>query len=72
MLKKAIKRVLFGKRKNYRKNRMSYNYVSWHAHNKLQTRLDNLLRHLKLERIGSGSLIGDEKDAKKFRDQFDY
>ena len=56
MLKKMIGRVLFGRRrkKNY------YNkYVTWHAHNKLQS-------------IGNGSLIGDAKDAKKFRDQFDY
>ena len=69
MLKKMIGRVLFGRRrkKNY------YNkYVTWHAHNKLQTKKDNLLRHLKLQSIGNGSLIGNAKDAKKFRDQFDY
>ena len=77
MLRKIIKRVLFGKkrRKNYKginKNSMRYNYVSWHAHNKLMTRVDNLIKHLKLERVGNGSLIGDEKDANKFKDQFDY
>ena len=69
MLKKMIGRVLFGRRrkKNY------YNkYVTWHAHNKLQTKMDNLLRHLKLQSIGNGRLIGNAKDAKKFRDQFDY
>ena len=77
MLRKIIKRVLFGKkrRKNYKginKNSMRYNYVSWNAHNMLITRVDNLISHLKLKRVGNHSLIGDEKDAKKFKAQFDY
>ena len=74
MLRKMIKRVLFGKRKkNYnRKNKMSYKYVSWTAYHKLESRLDNLMKHLKLERIGNGSLIGDSKDGNKFRDQYDF
>ena len=73
MLRKIAKRVLFGKRKNYkRKTRTNYNYVSWHAHNKLMTRDDNLIEHLKLKRIGNGSLIGDSKDEQRFKDQFDY
>ena len=69
MLKRLIKGVLFGKKrkKNY------YNkYVTWPVHNKLESKVNNLLSQLKLRSIGSGSLIGDEKDAKKFRDQFDY
>ena len=72
-MRRLIKRVLFGRkrRKNYTKT-MRYNYVSWNAHNKLQTRVDNLLTHLKLEKIGSSSLIGDSKDVKKFRNQFDF
>ena len=74
MLRRMIRRVLFGKRKrNYnRKNKMSYKFVSWHAHDMLSCRLDNLLKHLKLQRIGNHSLIGDSKDGDKFRDQFDY
>jgi|10_taG_2_1085330.scaffolds.fasta_scaffold314143_2 hypothetical protein len=77
MLKRMIKRVLFGRkrRKNYKginKKSMGYNYVSWHAHDMLSCRLDNLLKHLKLQRIGNHSLIGDKKDAEKFKDQFDY
>jgi len=35
-------------------------------------RMFKLMKHLKLERIGGGSLIGDSKDGDKFRDQFDY
>ena len=69
MLKKMIRRVLFGKR---RKKNYYEKYVTWHAHNKLQAKMDNLLSQLKLRSIGNGSLIGDEKDAKKFRNQFDY
>ena len=69
MLKKMIGRVLFGRR---RKKNYYEKYVTWHAHNKLQAKMDNLLRHLKLQSIGNHSLIGDAKDAKKFRDQFDY
>jgi hypothetical protein len=73
MLRKMIKRVLFGKKKNYyRKNKMSYKYVNWYAYHKLECRLDNLLKHLKLRRIGNHSLIGDDKDGDKFKDQFDY
>mgnify|MGYP003626499350 CR=1 FL=1 len=74
MLRRMVKRVLFGKKKkNYNiKNTMRYNYVSWHAYHKLEGRLDNLMKHLKLQRIGNGSLIGDSKDGNKFRDQFDY
>ena len=72
-MRRLIKRVLFGRkrRKNY-KQTMRYNYVTWHAHNKLQTKLDNLMRHLKLESVGGSSIIGDSKDVKKFRNQFDY
>jgi len=58
-------------RKNY-KQKMRYNYVTWNAHNKLQAKLDNLMRHLKLESVGGSSIIGDSKDVKKFRNQFDY
>tara|TARA_R100000742_G_C4168868_1_gene7839 strand:+ start:155 stop:373 length:219 start_codon:yes stop_codon:yes gene_type:complete len=72
-MRRLIKRVLFGRkrRKNY-KQKMRYNYVTWNAHNKLQAKLDNLMRHLKLESVGGSSIIGDSKDVKKFRNQFDY
>jgi len=72
-MRRLIKRVLFGRkrRKNY-KQTMRYNYVTWNAHNKLQTKVDNLMSRLDLKSIGNGSLVGDKKDAEKFRDQFDY
>ena len=72
-MRKLMQRVLFGKKRNYkRRNHVGYKYVTWHQHNMLMSRVDNLMSHLKLRRVGNGSLIGDEKDAKKFRDQFDY
>mgnify|MGYP007063752001 CR=1 FL=1 len=74
MLRKIMKRVLFGKKRNYdrRKPRGYQKYVSWHAHNKLQAKVDNLMSRLDLKSIGNGSLVGDEKDEEKFRNQFDY
>ena len=73
MLRKIVKRVLFGKRKKYDiKKTRGYKYVTWHQHNMLMTRVDNLISHLKLKRVGNHSLIGNDKDAKRFRDQFDY
>ena len=77
MLRKIIKRVLFGKRKNYKrrginKNSMSYNYVSWRAFDRLRIRVDNLLEKLEMQKVGNGSLIGDKKDAKKFKNQYDF
>ena len=73
MLRKVMKRVLFGKKRNYkRRNKVGYKYVTWHQHNLLMSRVDNLISLLKLEKVGNHSLIGDKKDAEKFRDQFDY
>ena len=77
MLRKMIKRVLFGRKKNYHrrginKNSISYNYVHWKAFDRLRMRVDNLIEKLKLEKIGHGSLIGDKKDAEKFNNQYDF
>ena len=73
MLRKVMKRVLFGKKRNYeRRNKRAYKYVTWHQHNLLMSRVDNLISHLKLEKVGNHSLIGDKKVAKKFNNQYDY
>ena len=74
-LRKVVKTLLFGKRKqyynqngsNYRKNEV---YVTWHAHIKLNNKLSNLIKHLKLEEVGNTGLIGEPKDAKKFNNQW--
>ena len=72
MLKRMIRKVFF-KRKKYT-NRRRANYVSWYAHNeamnRMETKIDNLISHLGLKDISGTGLIGDDKDAKKFRNQW--
>ena len=72
-MRKLMKRVLFGKRKNYKRN-FSNKYVTWYVYNQEMTRLNatvnNLLAKLKLERMAHGNLIGDKKDAKAFDQQW--
>lgn len=72
-MRRLMKRVLFGKRKNYRRN-FSNKYVTWYVYNqemnRLSTTVDNLLKKLKLQKIGNGNLIGDKKDAKAFDEQW--
>tara|TARA_R100000458_G_scaffold27547_1_gene25087 strand:- start:3326 stop:3553 length:228 start_codon:yes stop_codon:yes gene_type:complete len=74
-MRRLIQRVLFGKRKNYR--RYNDNNVKYwdlrHLQDELNTtnkRLNNLLKHLKLETVGNSNLVGDKKDGKKFNGQW--
>ena len=75
-LRRAVKTVLFGKRKQYNYKSNNSNYIknevhaTWHAHIKLQNKVDNLIKHLKLKEVGNTGLIGEPKDAKKFDDQW--
>ena len=73
MLRKIARRVLFGKRKNYKRN-FNNKHVTWYTYNteinRLNSTIDNLLKKLKLKRIENGNLIGDEKDAKAFDNQW--
>ena len=71
MLRRIVRRVLFGKKRNYRKRKYDI-YATWHAHNALQAQIDNLIKHLKLKRIAGTNLVGDKKDADKFDNQFNY
>ena len=72
-MRRLIKRVLFGKRKNYKKN-FNNKYVTWFVYNqelnRLNTTVDNLLKKLKLQRLGNSNMIGDKKDAKPFEKQW--
>ncbi len=72
-MRRLIKRVLFGKRKNYKKN-FNNKYVTWFVYNqelnRLNTTVDNLLKKLKLQRLGNSNMIGDKKDAKAFEQQW--
>jgi hypothetical protein len=70
MLKKMIKRVLFGKKRTYNRRYRASNYITWQAHERLSTKVDNLIKHLGLTDIKGTCLIGDQKDAKKFDSQW--
>ena len=74
-MRNLIKRVLFGKRKNYR--RYTDNGVKYWELRNLQDelnntnrKLSNLMKHLKLETVGNSNLVGDKKDGKKFNGQW--
>ena len=72
LLRNATKRVLFGKRKNYHRRGYGRSYLKSmvFSHNKdinnLHTTLNNLMTHLKIEKVGNSNLIADKKDNKKF------
>tara|TARA_R100000655_G_scaffold106300_1_gene155434 strand:+ start:1553 stop:1786 length:234 start_codon:yes stop_codon:yes gene_type:complete len=76
MLRKMMKRVLFGKRKNYRRRYTDNNVKHWelkHLHNEINDahrKLHNLMYHLGLKSIGNSNLVGDKKDGKKFDGQW--
>ena len=75
IMRRLIKRVLFGKRKNYR--RYNNNNVKYWDLNNLQNqlhdtnmKLNNLMKYLKVDTINNSNLVGDTKDAKKFNKQW--
>ena len=74
-MRKLIKRVLFGKKKNYRRYN-DYNVKYWDLRNlqdelnSTNRKLNNLMKHLKLETVGNSNLVGYKKDGKKFNGQW--
>ena len=76
MLRRMFKRVLFGKRKNYRRKGYGRSYLKSMVfnHNKeidnLHRTLNNLMTHLKIEKVSGSNLITDKKDSKKFNGQW--
>lgn len=77
-MRNLIKKVLFGKKrkKNYNRRYNDNNVKYWEINelrktlNDTDTKLRNLMRHLKLESIGNSNLVGDKKDGKKFNGQW--
>ena len=75
-MRRLIKRVLFGKRKNYKRRYNDNNVKYWDLNhlqkelNDTNKKLHNLMRHLKIESIGNSNLVGDKKDEKKFNGQW--
>ena len=75
-MRNLIKRVLFGKRKNYKRRHYDNGIKHWELNelrkhiNDTERKLTNLMNHLKLESIGNSNLVGDKKDGKKFNGQW--
>jgi len=75
-MRRLIKRVLFGKRKNYKRRHYDNRVKHWELNelrkhiNDTERKLTNLMNHLKLESIGNSNLVGDKKDGKKFNGQW--
>tara|TARA_R100001594_G_C3909222_1_gene232854 strand:- start:297 stop:515 length:219 start_codon:yes stop_codon:yes gene_type:complete len=72
MLKRLIKRVLFGRKRRNKRKPIRYNFVTWRAHDKLDSKVSNLIKYLGLEEVKNTSLVGDRKDAKKFDNQWNH
>lgn len=72
-MRKLIKKVLFGRRRNYSQRTTKPNSITFDNQrriNDLDSKLSNLMRHLKVETLGNSNFIGDKKDAKKFNRQW--
>ena len=75
-MRNLIKRVLFGRKKNYKRRNYDHGVKHWEVNelrknlNDTDTKLRNLMRHLDIELIGNSNLVGDKKDGKKFKNQW--
>lgn len=74
-MRRLIKRVLFGKKKNYK--RYNNNNVKYWDLNNIEKqladtnqKLNNLMVHLKVESVGNSNLVSDKKSGKKFHGQW--
>jgi hypothetical protein len=74
MLRRVIKRVLFGKKRNYKKyhnnGHKSLIFENNRRINNLQDTVNNLMKHLKVSNIGRSNLVVSKKDAEKFNGQW--
>jgi hypothetical protein len=76
MLKRLIRKVFFNKKRkpNYYNRIGNQKYVSWHTYNRdmdnMQHTLHNIMAKMKLRKIANTSLVGDEKDAERFEEQW--
>ena len=77
-MRRILKRVLFGKRKNYSYKNNNYQIKNLRdlilSNNKrlndLEKQLGNTLRALNLERIAQSNIIAHKKDAEKYDNQW--
>ena len=77
-MRRILKRVLFGKRKNYSYKNNNYQiknlkdliFSNNKRLNDLEKQLGNTLRALNLEKIAHSNIIAHKKDAEKYEDQW--
>tara|TARA_B100001287_G_scaffold239933_1_gene214094 strand:+ start:4293 stop:4529 length:237 start_codon:yes stop_codon:yes gene_type:complete len=77
-MRRILKRVLFGKRKNYSYKNNNYQiknlkdliFSNNRRLNDLEKQLGNTLRALNLERIAQSNIIANKKDAEKYDNQW--
>lgn len=77
-MRRILKRVLFGKRKNYSYKNNNYQiknlkdliFSNNKRLNDLEKQLGNALRALNLERIAQSNIIAHKKDAEKYDNQW--
>ena len=77
-MRRILKRVLFGKRKNYSYKNNNYQiknlkdliFSNNKRLNDLEKQLGNTLRALNLERIAQSNIIAHKKDAEKYDNQW--
>ena len=77
-MRRLIKRVLFGKKRNYNYRNKSYEiknlknliFNNNRRLNDLERQLGNTLEALNLERIAHSNIIANKKDAKKYVKQW--
>ncbi len=77
-MRRILKRVLFGKRKNYSYKNNNYQiknlkdliFSNNKRLNDLEKQLGNTLRALNLERIAQSNIIANKKDAEKYDNQW--
>ena len=71
MLRKMMKRVLFGKRKNYRRSYWKNSFstvksISFQNNrrlNQVEAKLNNLMKHLNVKEVQGSTLVSSEKEA---------
>ena len=77
-MRRILKRVLFGKRKNYSYKNNNYQiknlkdliFSNNKRLNDLEKQLGNALRALNLERIAQSNIIAHKKDSEKYDNQW--
>ena len=77
-MRRLMNRVLFGKRKNYRRSYWKNSFstvksISFQNNrrlNQVEAKLNNLMKHLNVKEVQGSTLVSSEKEAEKFDGQW--